>query len=335
MMSGSLRIRLLTAAAISILAALLFIGALLVGVFDQYVRSRMASDLGHHLDQLAALAVPDATQVLKIDGDLTDPRFDQPLGGLYWQVDRGGKALARSRSLWDATLDFGPETMGPSDGVSVSEIDGPDRARLLVATRVVSIGGAGVRLGVAEDLKDLNEGRRELAKTLAAGLSVAFLGLLIASWLQVGFGLRPLDHIRAELQRIRGGETPRMDGTRLPDEVRPLALEVNRFLEAQEETSDRARRRAGDLAHGLKTPLAAIAAEADRLRTEGQAAAAETLLRHVESMRRHVERHLAMARSVGSRSTIARASTGPSGRALHKLRICSVNCRPLARSIGE
>ena len=107
-----------------------------------------------------------------------------------------------------------------------------------------------VRLIVASDLAELAVGRQGLLKTLAAGLAVGFAGLLLASWLQVGFGLKPLEHIRTELSQIRGGHTGRIEIERLPDEVRPLADEVNRFLDEQRDSTDRARRRAGDLAHG-------------------------------------------------------------------------------------
>lgn len=316
MTAGSLRMRLLTAAGLSILVALVMIGLLIVRVFDQHGRQRLAADLGHQLDQLAALATPGAAGGLKIDGEMTDPRFDQPLGGLYWQVNKEGAAVARSRSLWDASLAF-PSVRHETGAIELSEISGPGGAALLAASRDVALktnAGQSVtyRLTVASDLSELEAGRRGLVKTLAAGLTLAFAGLLFASWLQVGFGLKPLEQIRFELLRIRTGASASIDIARLPDEVRPLAGEVNRFLDEQRDSTERARRRAGDLAHGLKTPLAAVAAEADQLMRSGQQAAADALVRHVGTMRRHVERQLAVARSRGGEATRF-VSSGPVG----------------------
>lgn len=313
MNTGSLRIRLLTAAALSILLALLLIGILLVRVFDQHVRERMGADLGHQLDQLAALTVPDVGNDVKVDGEMTDPRFDQPLGGLYWQIVRDGVPVARSRSLWDTRLTV-PSGKVSDRGIAVFEVTGPGGTLLLAAARDVTLSARNglplsTRLIVASDLAELTVGRQGLQKTLAAGLAVAFLGLLLASWVQVGFGLKPLEHIRTELSRIRIGHTARIESERLPDEVRPLADEVNRFLDEQRATTERARRRAGDLAHGLKTPLAAVAAQADSLSRAGSTEAADALLKHVEGMRRHVERHLAVARSRGGNMS----ATGPVG----------------------
>lgn len=307
MSASSLRMRLLAAAGLSILLALLLIGFLMVRVFDQHVRERVAADLGHQLDQLAALATPNLAGGLKIDGDMTDPRFDQPLGGLYWQVDRDGSAIVRSRSLWDATL-ASPQARGRSGAVRVQKIAGPGGAALLAASRDVALKAdagqpATYRLTVASDLSELEAGRRGLVKTMAVGLTLAFAGLLFASWLQVGFGLKPLEQIRFELSRIRSGTGADIDTDRLPDEVRPLADEVNRFLKEQRDSTERARRRAGDLAHGLKTPLSAIAAEADDLSRSGANEAADALGKHVATMRRHVERHLAVARSRGGDTT--------------------------------
>lgn len=319
MITGSLRFRLLTAAALSILLALLLIGFLLVGVFDQHVRERMVADLGHQLDQLAALTVPDAGSGVKVDGEMTDPRFDQPLGGLYWQIERDGEPVARSRSLWDARLTV-PSGKASDRRIAVFEVPGPGGTSLLAAARDVTLSArSGLplnpRLIVASDLAELTVGRQGLQRTLAAGLAVAFVGLLLASWVQVGFGLKPLEHIRTELSRIRIGHTARIESERLPSEVRPLADEVNRFLDEQRETTERARRRAGDLAHGLKTPLAAVAAQADSLSRAGSTEAADALLKQVDGMRRHVERHLAVARSRGG-NTSATGPVGPRVRAI-------------------
>jgi signal transduction histidine kinase len=61
----------------------------------------------------------------------------------------------------------------------------------------------------------------------------------------------------------------------------------------------RSRHRAADLAHALKTPLAALAADGDRLREKGETAIANGLETAIDTMRRHVDRELARARLRG------------------------------------
>ena len=57
----------------------------------------------------------------------------------------------------------------------------------------------------------------------------------------------------------------------------------------------RARARAGDLAHALKTPLQALIGEAARLRAAGAGAAAQGIEEIAGAIDRHVQRELARA----------------------------------------
>ena len=65
----------------------------------------------------------------------------------------------------------------------------------------------------------------------------------------------------------------------------------------------RAVAKAGDLAHGLKTPLAVLAQEAERAAAAGQAELASAIDEQVERMRRQIEYHLAHARAAASGAT--------------------------------
>src|SRR5690606_6604685 len=82
-------------------------------------------------------------------------------------------------------------------------------------------------------------------------------------------GLRPLAAVRRRLADIRDGRQRRL-GQAFPDEIQPLAGEVDDLLEARERQAEKARARAGDLAHGLKTPLQVLAGSVDRLRDRGK-----------------------------------------------------------------
>ena len=88
----------------------------------------------------------------------------------------------------------------------------------------------------------------------------------------------------------------RIEGT-YPNEVQPLVNDLNSLLEHREQIVRRALAKAGDLAHGLKTPLAVLHQEADRAEAGGQHETASTISHQVERMRRQVDYHLAQARA--------------------------------------
>jgi signal transduction histidine kinase len=130
-------------------------------------------------------------------------------------------------------------------------------------------------------------------------LTVVALGLLAAGLLQLRVGLRPIERLRARLAAVREGRSPRVEG-RYPDEVQPLVDDLNALLADRENRVARAQAKAGDLAHGLKTPLAVLAQEAARARGQGLAELAASLEQQVERMRLQVEYQLAHARASAS-----------------------------------
>lgn len=88
-----------------------------------------------------------------------------------------------------------------------------------------------------------------------------------------------------------------------PAEVQPLVDDLNALLDHQEQTVQRAVGKAGDLAHGLKTPLALLAQEAERAAAAGHNGLAESIGHQVERMRRQIDHYLAHARAAASGAT--------------------------------
>jgi signal transduction histidine kinase len=122
---------------------------------------------------------------------------------------------------------------------------------------------------------------------------------IIFALLQVRKGLNPLDLLRERLAMVRDGRAPRIEGT-YPTEVQPLVNDLNALLDHREGIVRRAQAKAGDLAHGLKTPLAVLSREAELASAAGHADLADTLGQQVERMRRQVDYHLAHARAAAS-----------------------------------
>ncbi|WP_316214591.1 HAMP domain-containing sensor histidine kinase [Bradyrhizobium sp. SZCCHNR2035] len=305
---GSLRLRLVTAGTVAILLALGVAGAGLVVLFQRHVARTLAADLDVHLRQLlTGLEVGSDGRII-VARPPADPRFAEPLSGLYWQVSDDRGQFLRSRSLWDTILVLPVDQPGPSE-VHQHEIVGPGDARVLVAERSVLMNPESrirVRAAVASDLARSTDAVRAFAKDLSIALAVLALVLALATSVQVSLGLRPLAVLQRGIAEIRAGKRRHLP-VAVPTEVAPLVEEVNALLDAQEREMVRSRSRAADLAHGFKTPLTALAADATRLKELGQTELAENIEAVAEAMSRQVDRELALARLRGT----ARATGNP------------------------
>lgn len=301
----SLRLRLGLAGALAVVLALGLAALGLSLLFGTHVERRAQAELSIQLDQvLAGLARKDG--VLTLVREPADPRFGQPYGGLYWQIVDGDRIL-RSRSLWDYRL---PQVDDLGDGLSHSHrLPGPDGGPLLVVERQVtlppSLGGDRIQASVAVEAGSLAAARQDFLADMLPYLALLALVLIVAGGAQVMVGLRPLHDLGARVTALRQGTARRM-GQDWPQEVRPLATEIDALISAREEDIDRARARAGDLAHGMKTPLQALMGEAGRLRRAGEAQSAAGIETIARALQRHVDRELARTRAA-ARARDARA----------------------------
>jgi len=119
---------------------------------------------------------------------------------------------------------------------------------------------------------------------------------LVAGLFLVRRGLTSFGALRTRLVAVRDGRQRRLDGA-FPVEVQPLIGELNGLLADREQRIGRALTTAGDLAHGLKTPLAVLNHVAAQARERNQPALADAVAQQVERMRRQVDYHLAQARA--------------------------------------
>jgi signal transduction histidine kinase len=138
-----------------------------------------------------------------------------------------------------------------------------------------------------------------VAHSQATVLSIVAAASMAAGLFQMRRGLSALDQLRARLVAVRDGSDPRVSGQH-PSEVQPLVDDLNALLDHREKAVARAVARAGDLAHGLKTPLAVLAHEAERAAAAGHAEVATAIGQQVERMRRQIDYHLAQARAAAS-----------------------------------
>ena len=305
----SLRWRLLLATLAALAVALVLAGWLLANLFRDHVLRQFASTLTAQLDQVTAQLEFDAGGRPMLDGLLlTDPRWSRPYSGLYWQVDGAGGAaqrgVLRSRSLWDVALVVADDALAAGEVHVHDDVVGPNGARLLVVERVVRQADAAAapwRLLVAADLRETAQAVDRFNGVLVLSLLV-LLGLLCtAAVAQVAVGLAPLHTLHRALLAVRQGRATRLEG-QFPLEVQALTDDFNSVLDRNAEVVARARTQAGNLAHAIKTPLAAMAQAAVAAQLQpGQAAELAPLVQEqVATARRHVDWHLARARAAAS-----------------------------------
>jgi signal transduction histidine kinase len=309
----SLRLRLFLAGALAIFFALLLAGVGLVLLFEHHVERTMYDDLDAYVRQIAGgLADDPATGHWRLTQFSSDPRFDAPLSGFYWQVsDDRLRNVQRSQSLQGMTLDA-PGRCDDEGKTHYSRIDGPANQILIAGELCVSRQGQGgaelVRVIAGMDRAAVTKARNAFLAEVIASLILLALFFALAMWIQVGLGLAPLTTLGAEVANIARGKRRRLS-LHGPLEIQPLVDEVNGLLDERDKDIERARNRAADLAHGLKTPLTALSADARLLRNKGETEIAESLERIGDAMHRHVARELARARARRIRSDGERAET--------------------------
>ena len=290
----SLRLRLLLGATAAIFLALAVSWLALTLLFERHIERRVEEDLTRNAQQLVASLSLDANGNPAVGPAPADVRFIQPASGLYWQLSASGASL-RSASLFDQKLPVSATVA--SDEWQTRVAAGPFKQQLILRERTVlpSQSGAPVLVQVAQDRASISDARNEFARELAQYLLLLWIVLSIAAWLQVHLGLLPLRKLRDELAILHSSPAARLTSDH-PSEVQPLTQAINALADAYEQDLDAARRRAADLAHGLKTPLAALSAQSRRARADGAVSAADGLDRAIAAARNAVEAELARSR---------------------------------------
>lgn len=320
----SLLFRLSAAAAFLIALALTLAGFGLTSIFNRELERRAADELTSIVNILAGQVRLDAQGAPVLEAAPQDPRFDTPYGGLYWQVGTTDGRQTRSRSLWDFVLDA-PTLDGGER--RIADIEGPSGARLLAVARRLTIESGALETELvaiaALDRSELAIARRAFLGLLVPSLAALGIILAVAMSLFLRLAFAPFRVLGRGLRDIHAGTSRKLEG-RFPDEVQPIVDDLNRLIAFQDAAVERARTQAGDLAHGLKTPLAVLDAIARQASDEGRKDIAQPVEEQVRSMQRQVDRSLARARAghaaaLGGKLTIVGPVADKLIRALRRL----------------
>lgn len=254
-MMRSIRGRLLLLAAVWITAALLAAFLFISSLLNDFVTDRFDAEAGAIADGIIAGLDVDDNRI-ELDDRPVDPRFALPFTGWYWQVAANGLVVARSDSLLDGKLE------GPAGDYLGGHGVGADGAALRVMRREVTIpySDAEIAVTVTAPQEQIDASLAKVSRPLAIALAVLGIGLAIASVVQVMGGLQSLNRLRKDLSLVRAGKAERLS---MPDvtELQPLTAEINASLDQNAALLARSRQHLGNLAHSLKTPLAALANE--------------------------------------------------------------------------
>ncbi|AWG35529.1 MAG: sensor histidine kinase [Alcaligenes faecalis] len=299
---GSLRGRLLLGTLAWILISIVLAGLGLNRLFQDHVYRQFEQRLQTHLDQIMADVNLDNADGVTLQSRLSDPLFEQPYSGMYWQIARQEvgsdqwSVVLRSTSLWDEALDVN----APDTPSGVLSLTGPEKQRLVVLRQEldeVNDKGQSLQIMVAGKRELLAEPLARFERILFLSLGGLAVGLILAAILQVVLALYPLHLLRRRLLDVQEGREPQVGGS-FPSEIQPLVDDFNAVLSANAGMVDRARAQAGNLAHAVKTPLTIM----------GNAAQAEdphlaaVVSEQVALAQRQVDHHLSRARAMAVRA---------------------------------
>lgn len=294
----------LAISAISTVLALIFAGMTISHVLERFVMHGLDDRLDAQVSVLARAVRPDATldrgRVVDLAG------FDERDSGWAWQVEgpvgnwqstATPLQIAPGPQRFDRDHRDDRDDRGPRPGESHGAKGERLHSRTLtVATRIgpVTITAFGPRRIVEAPL-------REAMIPLLGSLALLGVGLALATLFQLRIGFRPLRDLRISLAAVRAG-TERHVPADQPGELQPLVTELNALIDQNAAGLAHARQHVANLAHGLKTPLAALSLKL------AEAGAADDVRDMVDQIDRRLRHHLGRARADAAGSG-ARART--------------------------
>lgn len=305
----SLKFRVVLFTMIFMSIGLIITALLLVNIFNQYIERQVKQELTIHLNQLTAALIIDTDNQITTDKSLSDPRFDTPYSGLYWQISSlQGEPLLRSRSLWeDILLVTAPTNYAERYHV----IESPPDGRMIVLTRLIELEETHVDhkqllLSIAINESLILDASRAFKQILLFSFIGLAIGMLVIALIQIYLSLKPLNQIKHQLSEITQGNSRHLEGA-YPIEIQPLIQSFNEVLNHDTEVLTRARTQAGNLAHSLKTPLSILAQASanytyceDTNSNENTSDLPKIIDTQVKLIKQHIDYHLAQTRAAAS-----------------------------------
>lgn len=190
---------------------------------------------------------------------LPDPDFARPGSGLFATVTGPQQQWASPSTMYLAPEMAG--TLAPAQKQFRGPLDTAYGRVFVLSEGVAWVMPNGKELPltfhVAEE-EALYRGQLTVfRRTLFYWLAGIGLGLLLFQLVLLRWSLSPLRRMSGNLRQMEAGDREHL-GSSYPAEVLPLAMGLDRFIEAERERIARYRKILADLAHSLKTPLSVM-----------------------------------------------------------------------------
>ncbi len=310
---NSLAFRLFATAVLWTIVALPIAGVIIFSLYRQEVES----SFDERIKTLLLVVYTDSSDHTQGEPgaprDVGEPLFEINHSGWYWQIKptegADGRRTLVSKSLASEMLASPYEKGLPPDsfGTRWTQTTGPNGQELRVAEMIQALGGdeSGPRYSyLVAGPVDWPQARVAAFRArLVVALSLVGFGLMALTLFQVRFGLLPLREIESGLSAIRTGQATRLEA-KLPMEIEPLQSEINALIQSNQDIIERARTQVGNLAHGLKTPLAVITNEA----REEKSPLADKVQEQAQLMRDQIGYYLERAQMAARAGVIGRST---------------------------
>ncbi len=270
----SIRSRLVAGGFLVLLAFLAFAGWAVQQAYADSLRTQRFARLQTTVYLLMAGAELDATGSLVMPPSLAEPRLSLLGSGLYANVSNLDKGEEwQSASTVGLNLPFqrhqttGEWRLETVAAPATLRIDKPTAGlAFLAATYAVKWStnnkDAPLVFSVLEDKAEFDQEVSAFERTLWSWLIGTGLLLLLTQTLLLRWGLRPLGQVAREIQHIEQGVKTHVEGN-YPRELVGLTHNLNLMIDQERARQTRYKEALDDLAHSLKTPLAAMRASLD------------------------------------------------------------------------
>lgn len=280
--------------------ALVATGFLLTDLYSRALDTTLTQTLDFHVESLTG-ALMEAGDPRDPDIALADPRFERPRSGWYWIIrDGNGTLVNLSTSVVGIDLqsvDAAADALGRSTEI----VNDPFGTRLRVVERSVTLAPESYRITVAGNLTEILELVADFRGQAFIVLGAVGVMLAIMSAIVARIALRPISRLSEAVEAVREGDSAEVSGS-YPTEIAPLAEEVNELLRSNAQIIERARNQVGNLAHGLKTPIAVLRNEAGARK----GALADIVSAETDKMSNMVSTYLERARLAARTSVVGK-----------------------------
>jgi two-component system sensor histidine kinase QseC len=259
----------------------------------QETRHELDELLDAHLAQSAALLVTQQLPGPKADHTMDAPVLHRYAPRVAFQVFHEGRLVLRSPNAPPQPL--APLAQVHAGGFRTVHSDGA--AWRVFATRA---GKEDTLVLVAEEMRARSSILAAILENTLGPLVLGLPALVLALWWSIRRALRPMDAVGRRLAGRRPDDFTPVDAGAAPAEMRPMLEALNQLFARIAALLASERRFIADAAHELRTPLAAIRAQAQVAVTENDARrrrhALEATLAGCDRASRLAEQLLALSR---------------------------------------